>query len=109
MVAARDPENGAALFQLFQDAASTGYACANCHSPDTDETLVGPSLLGIARTAATRVEGQSAAEYLYNSIVDTNAYLVEGFEADVMPVNWPEIYTNLEIFDLVAYLLTLEG
>ena len=109
MVAARDAENGAVLFQTFQEAALTGYSCANCHSPDTDEKLVGPALVDIARTAATRVEGQSAAEYLYNSIVNPNDYLVDGFEADLMPLNWAEIYTNLEIFDLVAYLLTLDG
>ena len=107
MVAARDAENGALLFQTFQEAALTGYSCANCHSPDSDEQLVGPGLVNIAQTAATRVESQSAAEYLYNSIVNPNDYLVEGFEADLMPLNWAEIYTNLEIFDLVAYLLTL--
>ena len=37
------------------------------------------------------------------------AYLVEDFDAELMPKNWSEIYTDLEIFDIVAYLLTLEG
>ena len=51
----------------------------------------------------------SAAEYIYQSIVDSKAYTVEGFDPDLMPQNWAEIYSDLEIFDIVAYLMTLEG
>ena len=109
LVAVRDAENGKVLFETFQERAGPGYACSNCHSVDSEEKLTGPGLLNVKARAAARVDGQSAAEYIYNSIIDTNAYLVEGFEADVMPHNWAEIYSRLEIFDIVAYLLTLEG
>ncbi len=109
MVAMRDPANGAALFETFQETAGTGYSCANCHSPDSEEKLVGPGLLNIKTRALTRVDGQSAAEYIYNSIVDPKAVAVEDYDPELMPDNWAQIYTNLEIFDIVAYLLTLEG
>lgn len=107
LVAVRDPENGRLLFETFQEAAN--YACATCHSVTSEEKLVGPGLLNIKDRAPTRVEGQSAAEYLYNSIVNPDEHLVDGFDAELMPKNWTAIYSNIEIFDMVAYLLTLEG
>ncbi len=109
MVAARDPEKGKILFETFQDDAGSGYSCSNCHLPTSEKTNIGPGLLNIKDRAATRVEGLTAAEYIYESISDSMSYTVEGFEVDLMPQNWAEIYTDLEIFDIVAYLLTLEG
>ncbi len=109
MVAARNPENGKILFETFQEEAGSGYSCSNCHLADSEKTNLGPGLLNIRQRAATRVEGQSAAEYIYESIVDTEAYSVEGFDPELMPWNWARIYSDLEIFDIVAYLLTLEG
>ena len=109
MVAVRDPEKGAALFVTFQDTAGTGYSCSNCHLADSEKANLGPGLLNIKDRALTRVQGQSAAEYIYESIISPMAYLVEGFDAELMPQNWSDIYTDLEIFDIVAYLLTLEG
>lgn len=107
LVAVRDPFNGAMLFGTFQDAAN--YACSNCHLTDSEKENLGPGLLNIKDRAATRVEGMTAAEYIYQSIVDSKAYTVEGFDPDLMPQNWAEIYSDLQIFDIVAYLMTLEG
>ena len=107
LVAVRDPFNGGMLFGTFQDAAN--YACSNCHLSDSEKENLGPGLLNIKDRAATRIEGMSAAEYIYQSIVDSKAYTVEGFDPDLMPQNWAEIYSDLEIFDIVAYLMTLEG
>ena len=107
LVAVRDPFNGAMLFGTFQDAAN--YSCSNCHLSDSEKENLGPGLLNIKDRAATRIEGMSAAEYIYQSIVNSKAYTVEGFDPDLMPQNWAEIYSDLEIFDIVAYLMTLEG
>ena len=107
LVAVRDAQNGAELFNTFQDAAN--YACANCHLAASEKTNLGPGLLNIKDRAATRIEGMSAAEYIYQSIVDSKAYTVEGFDPELMPQNWSEIYSDLQIFDIVAYLMTLEG
>lgn len=109
MVAVRDAEKGAALFVTFQETAGSGYSCSNCHLADSEKANLGPGLLNIKDRALTRVQGQSAAEYIYESIIDPAAYLVDGFDAELMPRNWTEIYTDLQIFDIVAYLLTLEG
>lgn len=107
LVAVRDPFNGAMLFGTFQDAAN--YACSNCHLSDSEKENLGPGLLNIKERAATRVEGLTAAEYIYQSIVDSKSYTVEGFDPELMPQNWAEIYSDLQIFDIVAYLMTLEG
>ncbi len=109
LVSVRNVENGALLFETFQEAAGSGYSCSNCHLPNSEKTNIGPGLLNIKSRALNRVEGKSAAEYIYESITDPMAHMVEDFEEDLMPQNWSEIYTDLEIFDIVAYLLTLEG
>ncbi len=107
LVAVRNADNGAALFHTFQEAAN--YSCANCHSATSEKELIGPGLLNIKHRAAQRSPEQSPAEYIYQSIVDTKAYVVEGYDAELMPANWAEIYSDLEIFDIVAFLMTLEG
>ncbi|MQC26565.1 MAG: cytochrome c [Chloroflexi bacterium] len=81
--------------------------CASCHATQPDLTIVGPSLAGIAQTAASRVPGQSAADYIETSIRQPDAYINEGFP-DVMPKTFAQIFEDHEIDALVAYLLTLE-
>ncbi|MEE9198315.1 MAG: hypothetical protein V3U26_00805, partial [Dehalococcoidia bacterium] len=76
--AAGDPAAGQ---QVFGSAAP--IACSVCHSLDGAPGL-GPSLQGIAGTAATRVSGLSAEEYIRESITTPTAFLVEGF-SPVMP------------------------
>ncbi len=99
-----DPARGEALFKAPAVAGQAG--CTSCHSLEPDVTLVGPSLAGIGSRAAERVPGMSAAEYLKQSLLEPNAYVVEGFPQGVMPA-----YNGLseqELQDLIAYLLTLK-
>lgn len=100
-----DAANGEALFHEFQDQA--GFACSICHNTDSAERLVGPGLLGVSERAATRVEGMSAVEYLHTSILDPSAYVVDDFPDQLMPQIYSEIFSEAQINDLVAYLLTL--
>lgn len=95
---------------LFNQSNSTGFACSNCHNPQNDVRLIGPGLWQIPHAAAERVEGQVAERYLYNSIVAPNDYIVEGdpaYPEGLMPQNYTEIYSDAEIHDIVAYLMTL--
>ena len=96
LVAVRDPFNGAMLFGTFQDAAN--YACSNCHLSDSEKENLGPGLLNIKDRAANRVEGMSAAEYIYQSIVDSKSYTVEGFDPYLMPqrftANWRSLISS---------------
>jgi mono/diheme cytochrome c family protein len=89
--------------------------CAACHTLST----VGPAWAGDATTpgigtrAATRIDeagytgaAASAEQYLLESIVDTNAYLVAGFEANIMPGTFSGRLTPQDAADLIAYMLT---
>ena len=84
--------------------------CTACHglgtrAPNvrTDHQGEGP----IGARCGDRVEGQSCKEYLYESMVEPAAYLVEGF-GPIMPPQ-DRILTNNQIWALIAYLESLGG
>lgn len=81
--------------------------CGACHSTSPDTIIVGPSLAGVATRAETRVEGQDAYTYLLTSVMQPDAYLVEGYE-NLMPNNLSKQLTGEELDAVVAYLQTLK-
>ena len=99
-----DPVEGERLFRTRLPSAGT--ACNACHRIDSDDRLIGPGLLTVGSRAQTRFAGQSAEQYLHTSIVDPSAYIVDDYP-NLMPKNWGSVFTEEQINDLVAYLLTL--
>ncbi|MEL7432957.1 MAG: c-type cytochrome [Chloroflexota bacterium] len=99
LVANADPVNGETLF-------NSGVTCTSCHLVESEDRLVGPGLLDIPQRAETRVEGEIAERYLYNAIILPNDHVVEGYPA-AMYASYPDDYTEEEIYDIVAYLMTL--
>ena len=93
-------ENGQAVF--------TSAGCAACHSLEPDVRLVGPSLAGGAARAATRRPGYAPELYLYESITNPNAFVVEGFQPDIMPKTFADTLNPQELADVIAFLLTHE-
>ncbi len=93
--------------ELFnQNPLGSNAGCVTCHSTEPGVQLVGPSLAGIGTTAAERVPGMSAEEYIRQSITDPAAYTVEGFPEGLMPA-----FTDLspeQLDALVAYLMSLK-
>ncbi len=100
-----DPKRGRQLFN--ETALGTNASCRICHSLRPGVDIVGPSFAGVATRAETRVPGLSAEEYLRQSILDPNAYVVEGFSEDMAPPNFAELLTDEQVDDLVAFLMTL--
>ncbi len=88
-----DPANGERLF---------AQNCAGCHG---EVDGAGPALTGMGERAASRVEGLSAEEYLHQSIVEPGAHVVEGFN-NIMPATYGEQFSEQELQDLIAYILT---
>lgn len=82
--------------------------CNACHDVANGVTIVGPSLKGIASRAGTRKPGMSAVDYLHESIVSPNAYVVPGFAAGVMLQTLGQTLSAQQINDVIAYLLTLK-
>ena len=89
--------------------SEAGFACSNCHSVDSDAVLVGPSMLGISERAADRVDGEDAQTYIHNSIVAPNDYLVEGFNAGLMPQIYGDVLSEQDLEDVIAYLMSLQA
>lgn len=87
--------------QVFQQQ------CAICHATAPETIIRGPSLAGVAVRAAARVPGLDARNYLYTSILNPSAYVVEGFE-DLMPADLGKQLTGAELDAVVAYLLTFD-
>lgn len=101
--AAGDPAAGKALFAQTVIGSSPG--CITCHALEPGKTLVGPSMAGIAGRAGKTVAGQSAEQYLRQSIVEPDAHVVAGFTKGLMPKSNLD---DKQVNDLVAYLLTLK-
>jgi ferredoxin len=101
-----DPIVGESLY--YESSGSTNAGCRICHSLVKDEIIVGPSFYGIATRAATRVPGLSAEEYIRQSILDPNAYVVPGFPKGQMIQNLGEILSVDQIDDLIAFLMTMK-
>lgn len=97
---------GEKLFAQTVTGAQAG--CITCHSLDAGVVIVGPSMAGIAGRAGSTVAGQSAEDYLSESILNPDAYLVEGFPAGTMPQVWGDELTDEQVDQLVAYMLTLK-
>lgn len=94
-----DAANGAFLF--------TTNGCNACHNVDNPNALVGPSLQGVKDHATHHIGDQSIVDYLHESIVDPNAFIVEGFSQGLMPQTFGVTLSEQQINDLIAYLLTL--
>ncbi|MBI3244172.1 MAG: c-type cytochrome [Chloroflexi bacterium] len=104
------PEGDAANGELLFGGKVNGkFPCSACHSLQAGQTLVGPSLAGIATTAATRKDGYSAEQYIHESVVQPNTYIVEGFvNPSIMPATFGAQMTKEELADIIAYLMTLK-
>jgi cytochrome c2 len=101
-------QRGQALFEKTTLGPNSAPGCLTCHSREPGQTLVGPSVAGIAERAGKTVSGQSAEEYLHESIVNPDAQVVDGFSGNIMYGKYGTDLTEGEINDLVAYLMTLK-
>lgn len=83
--------------------------CATCHAvePQTRAAL-GPNLAQIGRVASGRVAGQTAEEYLLNSILEPAAFRAEGGNG-LMPTDVSAGLSAEDVASLVGYLMTLGG
>lgn len=101
-----DPRAGEQIY--YENAAGVNAGCRICHSLTKDERIIGPSFYGIADQAGERIPGMSAEEYLRQSILEPNAFVVPGYPEGQMIQNFGDILTEEQINDLIAFLMTLE-
>lgn len=103
---AAEADAGRSLYEEGNLGTNTG--CRICHSLEPGVVQVGPSLDGVATRAAARVPGLTAEDYIRQSILDPDAYVVEGFPSGQMLQNFGDLLTEEDIENLIAFLLTLE-
>lgn len=106
-IAAGDPTVGAEVY--------LNLGCNACHGLPEEEgsNTVGPWLGNIAEVGATRVDGQSAEDYVYHSVLDPNAFIAP--DCPTGPCNDPSLMPGDFAFrmstdpqmmaDLLSYLL----
>ena len=105
-----DAANGEALYNRATLGKKSAEGCVACHNFDASEgdEADAPYTAGTATKAESRVPGLSAEEYILESIVNPDAYVVEGFNAGDMYQTWAEDLSEQELADIVAYLVTLK-
>lgn len=89
------------------EEAFNKYGCVTCHKvPNIAEGGdMGPDLTKLAKAAGTRKPGMSAEMYIIESISKPNAFVVKGFEPDIMPGDFAEKVTMSEMNLIVNALL----
>lgn len=93
--------------------------CIGCHSR-TDAQMAGPPFgrqagTSLAERAAERIRApdytgaaQTVEQYLLESIVLPNIYVVPGYPAGIQPNNYGEHLTTQEASDLITFLISLD-
>ena len=97
---------GKELFNLHVDGVSHSASCSTCHSLDGKNSPDAPTLAGISAVAAYRVAGMSDVDYLRLSIVDPGAFMVSGEWRFGMPPQYSDLFSEDQINNLIAFLLT---
>ncbi len=93
---AGDADSGVKLF--------SSIGCNACHSLQKDQRLVGPSFYGLWTRSATNPSSLSARAYLYQSIVQPNAVIAEGYQPNLMPPNYAAVLSAQQMADILAYI-----
>lgn len=108
-----DPQHGEELLEA--------KACAGCHflgrvgaAPSWKAEIYAKGK-GIATRAGERWQlanytgnATSETEYLVESILMPNAYVIDGFMGGEMPQSYRELLTDQELADIISYLLEIE-
>jgi cytochrome c2 len=78
--------------------------CVACHSLEPGVALVGPSLDGISTRAGTQRPDYPPEAYLYQSITNPNAFVVDGFQGGIMPQTFKDTLSPQQLADVIAFL-----
>ncbi len=99
----------AQLVKAGEEIYKTKGTCEICHRIGQKGTRA-PDLAGVGGRAAKMKAGQSAKQYIIESLISPNALLVEGYPPIMPAVDKPPIALNRsELWALTAFLQSLGG
>jgi cytochrome c2 len=98
-----DAERGENIFKL---GINDSPPCSTCHqfSESSYSLGIAPSLIGVSERAGQRIQGVSAEDYLRDSILDPQSFVVTGFTIDMFR-DYREYLNEQDIADLIAFLM----
>ena len=100
-------KQGKVLFNQKHLGKNKAIGCVLCHSIKPGQVIVGPSLAGLRHRAPYLVAGESAEQYIKTSIINPDAFIVNGFLPAIMFSHYAQELSNEEINALVKYLALL--
>ena len=100
-------EQGEKLFKQTHIGKNKVIGCIACHSIKPNQIIIGPSLAGLSLRAPYLVAGQSAQEYIKNSIINPDSHIVDGYLPAVMFSGYSQELSEEEINYIVEYLVQL--
>ncbi|MGH8870991.1 MAG: c-type cytochrome [Acidimicrobiia bacterium] len=101
-VYAIDPTSGQSAASEAVDGRTVlmTKGCTGCHSRDgvSETAQIGPNLTGLADRAGARVEGLDAEAYVRQSVLDPQAFIVEGYgpQMPTLPLDTEELDALVE-------------
>jgi cytochrome c oxidase subunit II len=91
------------------DAAATfkSAGCSGCHTftPAGATGTIGPNLDHLVTDAAKYGQGETAQQYVRESIIDPGKVVVTGYPNGIMPTTFATSLTSAQVDALVSYLL----
>lgn len=93
-----DATHGQELFESL--------GCSGCHVAGAPAAA--PAIDGIASRAGERVDGYTAEQYIRESILKPEAYVVEGYDPLMATLQFGDKLTPQDLADIIAYLMTLK-
>ena len=92
---------------IFRNGVAGAPACIGCHTLSGFDTATAPSLIRLVERAESRDHDLSIDEYIRESILDPDAYVVSGYGAGLMYQSYAEMLTTEQVDALVAFVLSL--
>ena len=92
---------------LYTQGKGEAPACLNCHTLEAEAFGLGPTMVGVvSRAEAEIANGQTVEEYLRESILHPDDFLVPGYR-NIMYGDYADHLTEQDITDIISYILSL--
>lgn len=96
-----------ATYEVNTMSGLAEWKCSTCHAVDSDVAGVGPGLYSLSDRAGGRISGMPAELYVYYSITIPAQHIVSGYPENLMPIGYSQIFSAQDIYDVSAYILSL--